>query len=195
MKKPAANRAEYNQRVDEVLRIRLDGAQLHDLKAYAAERQWNVSERQLFRYAKAADALIMRHAEKDREALIVRHVAQRRALYARALNSGDYGTALRVLDSECQLLGLFPKAPAAPPHPTTPWSLDRLTDEELSILKTAAERAGQVTVKQTVTELTVTESTTHEAESAAAAGTDPPRELPPELPRIHGPHVDPVRDG
>src|SRR5437773_1836066 len=35
------------RRIDEVLGIRLDGAQFHDIVRYASEKKWGVGERQL----------------------------------------------------------------------------------------------------------------------------------------------------
>ena len=46
-KRPAkATNAEIALRVEEVLRIRLDGAQFHDIVQYAAEKEWGLKERQ-----------------------------------------------------------------------------------------------------------------------------------------------------
>ncbi len=39
-KKPKSDAAEVAKRVEEVLRIRLDGAQFHDIVQYAAEKGW-----------------------------------------------------------------------------------------------------------------------------------------------------------
>ena len=83
--------------------------QTHDVREYAREKQWDVCDRQLRRYIDRADKLLTRQLEKDRDKLFARHIAQRRALYARALNAADYSVALRVLDSEAELLGLFPE--------------------------------------------------------------------------------------
>ena len=44
---PKATKAEILERVEEVLRVRLDGAQFHDIRQYASEKQWGVSDRQL----------------------------------------------------------------------------------------------------------------------------------------------------
>ncbi len=95
-------------RVDEVLSIRLAGGELYDLRAHAAEKGWNVSERQLRRYVEAADEVIAESLERDRERLFRRHVAQRRSLYARALQEGDYRTALAVVKDEAELQNLYP---------------------------------------------------------------------------------------
>src|SRR3954454_11480397 len=88
-----ANSTEIAARVEEVLHCRLNGAEFHDLRAYAAEKGWGVSDRQLWRYVAASDALIERSFEADRGKLLRRHAMQRRALYARALQDGDYRTA------------------------------------------------------------------------------------------------------
>jgi hypothetical protein len=110
-----ATKTEINQRIDEVLRIRLDGALAHDVQAYAAEKGWGLSERQVFRYIAKADALMAKRLEQDREKNFARHIQSRRTLYARCVNAADYSTALRVLDSEAELLGLFPEKKPTPP--------------------------------------------------------------------------------
>jgi hypothetical protein len=40
--------------------------------------------------------------------VVARHLAQRQALYARALNAADHRTALAVLADEAKLRGLYP---------------------------------------------------------------------------------------
>jgi len=107
-----ADNATIAQRIEEVLRIRLDGAQMHDIVQYAAEKQWGVSERQLWNYVQRADALLVERMDKDRDKVIARHLSQRQALYARAVNAADLRTALSVLDSEAKLRGLFPEQAA-----------------------------------------------------------------------------------
>jgi hypothetical protein len=103
-----ATEAEIALRVEEVLHARLNGAEAHDLRALAREKGWNVSDRQLWRYVTAADRLIAKHFEKDRDRLFRRHVFQRRALYARVLQDGDYRTGLAILKDEAELHGLYP---------------------------------------------------------------------------------------
>jgi hypothetical protein len=105
-----STKATVQQRVAEVLVIRLQGAELYDIRRYAAEQTppWNVSDRQLERYAAAADALLAQTLEKDRDKLLNRHHAARRALLARALQLGDVRTALAVLRDEAELLDLYP---------------------------------------------------------------------------------------
>jgi hypothetical protein len=96
------------QRVSEVLTIRLQGAEFADIVQYAAEKQWGVNERQLWNYIQKSDELLAETMEKDREKLFNRHVAQRRALYARCMATSDYSNARGVLKDEAELLGLYP---------------------------------------------------------------------------------------
>jgi hypothetical protein len=105
--KSKASRAEVAERVAEVLRIRIDGAQFHDVVAYAKEKGWNVSERQAGRYLAQADELLAKRRERSRNRSIGLHLARREGLYARALNAADYRTALAVLDSTAKLQNLF----------------------------------------------------------------------------------------
>ncbi len=129
-----ATKAEIAERVEEVLRIRLDGAQFHDIVQYASEKKWEVGERQLWNYVAASDALLTKRLESDRNKLLARHVAQRRTLYARAVNAADYRTALAVVKDEAELQGLYP----ASKHELTGknggpirHALSSLTDDEL----------------------------------------------------------------
>jgi hypothetical protein len=104
-----SDRATVSQRIEEVLRIRLDGAQFHDIVQYASEQKWNVSERQLWNYITRADELLVERQDKNRKKVVARHLAQRQSLYARAVNAGDYRTALAILADETKLRGLYPE--------------------------------------------------------------------------------------
>ena len=79
-----------------------------NIRQYAAEQKWNVSERNVYRYISAADKLNAKSVEKNRGKLLAFHHAARRALYARAMAVSDYGTASRVLKDEAELFGLYP---------------------------------------------------------------------------------------
>ena len=109
-----ADKAEVARRVEAVLRVRLDGAQLHDLPAWGADQTppVNVSERQWARYLEQADELIRKRTERRRGRLLGLHVARREALYARAVNAADYSTALRVLADLAHLQRLYLDAAA-----------------------------------------------------------------------------------
>ena len=104
-----ADRATVLKRIEEVLRIRLDGAQYHDILQYAAENNWDLKERQLREYIARADKLLVERQDKSRKKVVARHLAQRQALYARAVNAADYRTALAILDSDAKLRGLYPE--------------------------------------------------------------------------------------
>lgn len=95
-------------RVEEVLAIRLDGAQFHDIVQYASKKGWGVCERQLRRYIERADELLTTRHEKDRDKLLTFHHAARMALYARCVNAADYGNARATLADEAKLRGLYP---------------------------------------------------------------------------------------
>jgi hypothetical protein len=103
-----STKAEVRQRVEEVLRIRLMGAEFWDIRQHASENGWGVSDRQLWRYVAQADEMLKESLERDREKLLNRHHAQRRALLARALEVSDLRTALAVVKDEAELLGLYP---------------------------------------------------------------------------------------
>ena len=119
--------AEVAAREDVVVRIRLDGAQYHDIVQYAAENGWDVRERQIREYIRRADDLLVERQDKGRRRVIARHLAQRQALYARAVNAADYRTALAVLTDEAKLRGLY------------------ATDTELrALLKLAAEQGERL---------------------------------------------------
>jgi hypothetical protein len=177
--------AQVAARVHEVLRIRLDGASFADLKDFAKEAGWNVSDRQLKTYITRADRLLAAEIEKDAGKLLSFHVAQRRQLLARCINSGDLSTALRTLDSEAQLLNLFPakKVSIASPDPWTP-ALRNISDDELALLLRVAKQADLRS--QRVIEAP---EATHEPDPAA--GSDPSGAVPPQLPNVHRPLPNP----
>lgn len=97
-------------RLAEVLRIRLDGAQLHDVIDYAAEKAWGLTEAEVRALIRRADDTLVARRETSKKRIRARHVAQREALYARALNGGDVRTALAVLADLAKLQGLTDEA-------------------------------------------------------------------------------------
>jgi hypothetical protein len=105
-----SSKPEVLKRVEAVFKLRLGGAELHDIREYAGapEQQWNVSDTQLRRYISAADRLVKERFDARADHLLARHLLQRRTLFAQAVAAGDFRTALAVLDSEAKLEGLFP---------------------------------------------------------------------------------------
>lgn len=106
-KKPKSDTATVALRIEEVLRLRLDGAQFHDVVQFAAEKGWGLKERQVRNYIARADALLVERQDRGRKRIVARHLAQRQALYAKAIRAGDYRTALAVLADEAKLRGLY----------------------------------------------------------------------------------------
>jgi hypothetical protein len=111
--------AVVRQRVEEVFRLRLGGAGIADILQHASapEQAWNVSERQLFTYIRRADALVAERFDAKAPHLLARHLLQRCELYAQARAAGDWGTALRCLQDEARLEGLYPPQKIAPTNP------------------------------------------------------------------------------
>ena len=119
-KAPKPTKAQVRQRIEEVLRIRLDGAELWDVREYVREKEqedgspWKLaggakplSDSQLYRYLARADKLVAESCRASRKKLLRRHLAQRRNLYAKALSQGDIRAALAVLRDEAELLRLY----------------------------------------------------------------------------------------
>jgi hypothetical protein len=122
-----ATKAVVVQRIEELLRIRLDGAEFWDCKEFIREREnargndqepasvWALaddakplSDGQIWRYIGRADKLIAESCRASRKKLIRRHLAQRRNLYAKALAAGDIRAALACARDEAELQGLYP---------------------------------------------------------------------------------------
>jgi hypothetical protein len=113
------------RRVEEILRIRLEGAEHWDVREYVREQEskegsaWqlgegekSLSDSQLWRYMARADRLIAQSCRASRKKLLRRHLAQRRNLYAKANLQGDVKAALAVLRDEAELLDLYPSPEA-----------------------------------------------------------------------------------
>jgi hypothetical protein len=125
-----ATKTKILARAEEILRIRLDGAQFWDVREYVREKErepdtvWTLpdgakplSDPTLWRYIAKADKLIAESCRSSRKKLLRRHLAQRRNLYAKAVSQGDIKAALAVLRDEAELLALYPPAEVAPTAP------------------------------------------------------------------------------
>jgi hypothetical protein len=104
------------QRVEEIFRLRLGGAEFHDIREYAdattdpegkPRQPWGVSDTQLRRYIAKADALCKERFDAHAPYLLNRHLLQRRRLFAHAMEVGDYKTALAILKDEAKLERLY----------------------------------------------------------------------------------------
>jgi hypothetical protein len=133
-----ATNAEVMKRVEEIFSIRQAGAGLHDIREYAKAQKWGVSDSQLYRYMQKADDLLSDSVAKDRPKLHDLHIARRRLLYARCMESGDWRAALAVIRDEAMLYRLYEPPKVLPEKGTeadTP-------EAALARLKSAAARAA-----------------------------------------------------
>lgn len=94
-------------RVAEVLRLRLDGAALHDIRDFAGQNGWQLSDSMLKKLIGKADALLKECQERKVSRLRALTAARMTTLYARALQAADFRTALACLEAEAKLLGLY----------------------------------------------------------------------------------------
>lgn len=143
MRKRQPTKATIARRVEEVLRIRLDGAEFWDVREYAREKEaeegsaWHLAEGekplsdgQLRRYVSRVDRMIAESCRASRRKLLRRHLAQRRNLYAKAVAQGDIRVALSVLADEAKLLGLYAPVKTALTNPEGTKEYGALTDAE-----------------------------------------------------------------
>jgi hypothetical protein len=77
-------------------------------------RPWGLKERQLQTYIQRADALCSKLFDAKAGHLLNRHLLQRRRLYLRAFEDGDYRLALSILQDEAKLENLYPSEDAKP---------------------------------------------------------------------------------
>jgi hypothetical protein len=125
MRAKRPDKALLHRRVEEILRIRLDGAEFWDVVEFVREKEaeagsaWHLAEGDkpltdaaLRRYLCHADKLVAESCRASRRKLLRRHLAQRRNLYAKAVSQGDVKAALAVLRDEAELLDLYPSAEA-----------------------------------------------------------------------------------
>lgn len=94
--------------VEQVLKIILLGAEFHDLRDYADEVGWKVTDVKLRKMQSQALDMCKDSVERDPGRIFSRHVMQRRRLYTLAVESGDYRAALAVARDEAQLLDVYP---------------------------------------------------------------------------------------
>lgn len=121
--------AEVSQRVEAILRLRIDGAAFADLREFAGEQGWGVSDSMLRKYIEKANKLLKERTERSRSHTLRLHRARREALYARALQAADFRTALAVLDSDAKLIGLFPDGKTGDAKPSEVPLVEITTDD------------------------------------------------------------------
>jgi hypothetical protein len=115
----ATSDAETLRRVETILRLRLDGGQLHDLRVYANDPSkeavearggppWGVTDDELAKLINRADDLLIARTEREGKRAVALQLARRDSLYLRAINAGDYAVGLSILRDQAALLGMYP---------------------------------------------------------------------------------------
>jgi hypothetical protein len=183
-------KAKRQQQLEEILRIRIDGAQSPwDVRDYVREREsgaeaaepWKLekgqpplTDAQIAKLVTNADALILKAAHDDLDVLVARQVMQRRALYARAVNNGELTVALACIRDEAKLLGLDgaaskkPKAEGERPA----MSNQQRVEELLQQGKDAYDRWEQKAIEDNDNARTTTDANAPES-SAGEPGAPP----------------------
>lgn len=105
-----ADRVTVMRRMQDVTKLILAGAEFSDIRQFASEQGWALSDRQLRRYQERVYTKLAEGSRRNRGQLLGRHLMQRRALYARAMKGNDLRTALWILKDEADLEGLYPGA-------------------------------------------------------------------------------------
>jgi hypothetical protein len=145
-----ADKATVQARIEDIARVILDGAMPFQIGPYVAAQEqageppWIIPEngkplgiRHIRRYVRRAEALIADAARTNRTKLLRRHIAQRQALYARAVSQGDTRAALAVLRDLAELQGLY-----APKESKNAGNSDQPTDGQcLAALAKFLERS------------------------------------------------------
>ena len=101
------DRATTLTRSDAVLRLCLEGKGFSEIRQHADQEGRCVTARTLFRYIAQGDQLLADMLAQDRKGLFARHLAQRRMLYGKALDAGNYRAALEIFKDEAELCGLY----------------------------------------------------------------------------------------
>ncbi|VTT97585.1 unnamed protein product [Gemmataceae bacterium] len=102
-----------------------------------------MSDNQLWRYMVKADRVHEQTAERRASRRLALAVAKRNNLYAKAVLSGDYRTALAVLSDTDRLLGLYPDKRIIVEKHKGSASAEAMSDEELA--RIAAREPGRAT--------------------------------------------------
>jgi hypothetical protein len=102
-----ATKVEIAARVNLLIPLRLAGQAFHEIVQFASAQQWEVNDRQLYRYLRRADAVLASHLEKDGKRLLERHLVLRDHLYGKAMEVGDLRTALAALKDAAALRGVY----------------------------------------------------------------------------------------
>lgn len=102
-----APKAVVQRRVNVVYKLLLKGFSMQEIVQYAAERtDWNVGDRQVFKYLARARQMLEAEAKTERAEERGKAVARLNNLFGRALNANDLRQALAVQREINELLSL-----------------------------------------------------------------------------------------
>jgi hypothetical protein len=104
-----ATRAEIISRIEQVVELRLGGAEQAQVVEYGNAREWSVGPRMIRKYIAAADKKIGKQAEQNRSRNIGLHIGRRMNVLRRAMANDDLKTALAVLKDLAALQALYPE--------------------------------------------------------------------------------------
>jgi hypothetical protein len=104
---PKSNKATMAQRVTDVTRLLVAGAEFSEIHQFASVKGWGLSDRQIRRYVRAAYQQMAKDARRKRTQALGLHLKKRRALYAQSVKANDPRMALQILRDEAKLQGLY----------------------------------------------------------------------------------------
>jgi hypothetical protein len=103
-----STRAEIIARVEQVVLLRLNGADLAQVVEYGNQKEWSVGPRMLKKYITAADKKILRQSERNHARNVGLHVARRKRLYCLAMEQQDFKLAHAILKDLGELEAAYP---------------------------------------------------------------------------------------
>ncbi len=104
----AISRSEVNRRVADIYALVVDGLSLGAISRFvAASCTWDACDRTLCRYIARARELMMEQAKQGRQEAFAESLARKQLLYARAVSSKQWKTALAIQNSIDKMFGDF----------------------------------------------------------------------------------------
>ena len=105
-----SNKVKFEERVSIVMEMLLSGLYRREILENIAKKdelkEWNVTASQIDNYIRAANNIILKPIEKDRDRLKAKAHSRYEYLYKKLLNVKDYKGAIAANDKVCTLLGL-----------------------------------------------------------------------------------------
>jgi hypothetical protein len=116
MKKPRTERALVDKRVQLIARMIAADAKFSDVWAQAQAEGWNVTRSQVWRYHRAARALIAAAAAENHGYYLGLCLTKLQRNDAAAFNAGDYNASNDAIKEFAKLAGLYPAAESKTIH-------------------------------------------------------------------------------